>query len=190
MAKKEAAKEETKEPEGEVAAAEGEAPKKGKKKIVFIAGGLVVVLIVAGVFLSGMLGGKKDEHAAEGEHQEAELTEEQKAAKAAAEAQAAQPVYYELPEFLVNLNSTTNRTSLIKMSVTLELRDVAAVAIMDAHKPRIQDTFVTYLRELRPAELQGSQGIHRLRVDLLARLNATIEEGVVKDILFGEIVVQ
>jgi flagellar FliL protein len=61
---------------------------------------------------------------------------------------------------------------------------------MDANKPRIQDTFNTYLRELRPADIQGSEGIYRLRSELLARMNSTIEEGAVKDILFGEIIVQ
>jgi flagellar FliL protein len=167
-----------------------ESPKKGKKKLVFIAGGLVLVIaVVAGLFLSGMLGGdekKLDEHGNPIE----ELSEEEKAAKEAAAAEAAKPVYYELPEFLVNLNSTTSRVSFLKMSVTLELRDAAAVITMDANKPRIQDTFNTYLRELRPADIQGSAGIYRLRTELISRLNSTIEEGAVKDILFGEIIVQ
>lgn len=193
MAKK---KEEAEATEAEdVKATEGgeegeESPKKGKKKLVFIAGGLVLVLVVvAGLFLSGMLGGgekKLDEHGNPIE----ELSEEEKAAKEAAAAEAAKPVYYELPEFLVNLNSTTSRVSFLKMSVTLELRDAAAVVTMDANKPRIQDTFNTYLRELRPADIQGSAGIYRLRTELISRLNSTIEEGAVKDILFGEIIVQ
>ncbi|MCA0451528.1 MAG: flagellar basal body-associated FliL family protein, partial [Proteobacteria bacterium] len=100
------------------------------------------------------------------------------------------PVYYELPQFLVNLNSNTGKVSFLKMSVTLQLRDAEAVAVMDANKPRIVDTFNTYLRELRAGDIQGSAGIYRLRNELLARLNSTIEEGIVKDILFGEIIVQ
>ena len=42
----------------------------------------------------------------------------------------------------------------------------------------------------RPSDIQGSAGILRLKTELIARLNGTIEEGVVKDILFGEIIVQ
>ena len=103
---------------------------------------------------------------------------------------AAMPVYYELPQFLVNLNSNTGRASFLKMSVTLELRDQAAVATMDANKPRVVDAFNTYMRELRPADIQGSAGIYRLRVELMSRLNSTIQDGIVKDILFGEIIVQ
>ncbi len=171
-------------------AAEGEgAPKKGKKKLVFIAAGVALLIVVgAGLFFSGVLGGEKklDEHGNPIE----ELSEEEKAAKEAAAAEANKPVYYELPEFLVNLNSTTGRVSFLKMSVTLELRDAAAVITMDANKPRVQDIFNTYLRELRPADIQGSAGIYRLRTELLSRVNATMEEGLVKDILFGEIIVQ
>jgi flagellar FliL protein len=164
----------------ETEGAEGEgAPKKGKKKLIFIAAGVVVViLIVVGVLLSGVLGGgKKKEEAA-------------KAEAAAAAAVVAKPVYYELPEFLVNLNSSTGHVSFLKMSVTLELRDAAAVPIVDANKPRILDVFNTYLRELRPEDVKGSAGIYRLRDALMTRINGTVEEGLVKDILFSEIIVQ
>lgn len=173
---------------GEEGEGEG-APKKGKKKLLFIIIGVVLLAAIgAGVMLSGVLGGEKklDEHG----NPVVEMSDEEKKAHDAAAAEANKPVYYELPEFLVNLNSTTSRVSFLKMSVTLELRDAAAVATMDANKPRIQDTFNTYLRELRPADIQGSAGIYRLRTELISRLNSTIEEGAVKDILFGEIVVQ
>jgi flagellar protein FliL len=172
----------------ESAAVEGEegvenSAKKGKKKLVFIAGGAgVLILIVVGLLLSGVLGG--------GDKGKPHETEEEIAAKAAAALQASKPVYYELPEFLVNLNSTTSRVSFLKMSVTLELRDPAAVLTMDANKPRIMDIFNTYLRELKAADVQGSAGIYRLRTELLTRLNSAIEDGSVKDILFGEIIVQ
>ena len=165
--------------------AEGEllegSPKKGKKKLLIVAVAGLLVLIGAGLFFSGVLGGGEEKH------EEPQLTEEQKAEAAKV---AATPVYYELPQFLVNLNSGTGRASFLKMAVTLELRDAAAVALMDANKPRVVDVFNTYLRELRPGDIQGSAGIYHLRGELLARLNSTIEEGVVKDILFGEIIVQ
>lgn len=183
--------------------AEGEAaPKKGKKKLVII-GGVVALLLIVGVVVM-LMGGKKKapvegeeaaahgEEKAGGEHGETKAEGEHGEAAGAHGGAAAvvTPVYYELPGFLVNLNSTSSRVSFLKMSVTLELRDAAAVAVMDANKPRVQDTFNTYLRELRPADIQGSAGIYRLRTELISRLNSTIAEGVVKDILFGEIIVQ
>lgn len=182
-------KDEEKAAEGAEEGGEGK-PKKGKRKLVFIAGGLgLVVVVVAVLFLTGVVGGSKKSDE-KGEEATEELTPEEKAKKEAAAAEAAKPVYYELPEFLVNLNSNTNRVSFLKMSVTLELKNTETVALMEANKPRIQDAFNTYLRELRPSDIQGSEGIYRLRTELLARLNSTIEEGAVKDILFGEIIVQ
>lgn len=186
MAKKKKKEEETEaenekdtepKPEGEEGA-EGEegGHKKGKKKLVFIIAGAVGLLIVIGVVLMMVMGGGKEEM---------KSPEETEAATAVSA-----PVYYELPEFLVNLSSNTSRVSFLKMSVTLELRDAAAVAVVEANKPRILDTFNTYLRELRASDVQGSAGIYRLRDELMTRLNATIEEGLVKDILFSEIIVQ
>lgn len=197
-------KEEPEKENEEVAAAEegGEGEggeKKGKKKLLFIIIGVaVVVLIVVGLLLSGVLGGGGSEEGAEpaaAKHDAAKSDgdhgKEAKHGEAAGHGEAAAgPVYYELPQFLVNLNSTTGRVSFLKMGVTLELRDTEAVAMLDANKPRVVDTFNTFLRELRPADIQGSAGIYRLRDELMKRLNGTIEEGVVKDILFSEIIVQ
>ncbi len=178
MAKKET---ETDDKDGEETEEGAEAPKQGKKKLLFIVAGVVLLLAIGGgLFASGVLGGgdKHEEEPTEvGEHGE----------KGSA---IAKPVYYELPEFLVNLASTGSRVSFLKMSVTLELRDQEAVALVEANKPRIIDTFNTYLREMRPSDLSGSAGIYRLRDELMTRMNKTIEEGLVKDILFSEIIVQ
>jgi len=181
----------TKDGEGEEGEGEG-GGKKGKKKLLFIIIGAVVLLIIAGVVFSGVLGGGKKGEEEPAEHAESGHGEAKEGhgegAKAGAET--GKPVYYELPQFLVNLNSPNGRVSFLKMGVTLELRDAEAVPIMDANKPRVMDTFNTYLRELRPSDIQGSAGIYRLRDELMKRLNGTIEDGVVKDILFSEIIVQ
>lgn len=169
------AEEETQPSEESTETGEEGAPKKGKRKLLIIGGAaLLVVLLVVGLLVSGVLGGGEKEP-------------EKKPAIAKA---ADKPVYYELPEFIVNLASTGNRASFLKMSVTLQLRDQASVAVIEANKPRVLDAFNTYLRELRPADVQGSAGIYRLRDELITRINSTVEEGIVKDILFAEIIVQ
>ena len=172
--------------------AEGEAaPKKGKRKIVIIGAAVVLLLVIVGaLFGLGVIGGGGDEES----HEEA-ATEDHGGGHGGGHGEGAPvvvnaPVYYELPEFLVNLSSVNNRTSFLKMRVTLELKDQLSVAIVEANKPRIVDTFNTYLRELRPQDVQGSAGIYRLRDELLTRMNGTIQEGLVKDILFSEIIVQ
>lgn len=176
MSKKEKEKpaDETEATEGEGAEGEG-APKKGKKKLLIIVA-VVAVLGIGGAVAMLMGGGDKKE--------------DKKKDEAAKEAVIHKPVYYELPEFLVNLSAAGGRTSFLKMSVTLELKNEASVAVLEANKPRVVDAFNTYLRELRPVDVQGSAGIYRLRDELMTRINGTVEEGLVKDILFSEIIVQ
>ncbi len=176
--------------EGEAGAEGDAAPKKGKRKIVIIGGAVALLLVIVGaLFGLGVIGGGGDgEEAGHEETATAEGHGGEHGEEGAVVVNA--PVYYELPEFLVNLSSNTNRTSFLKMRVTLELKEQASVALVDANKPRIVDTFNTYLRELRPQDVQGSVGIYRLRDELLTRINGTIQEGLVKDILFSEIIVQ
>jgi flagellar FliL protein len=56
--------------------------------------------------------------------------------------------------------------------------------------PRVIDTFQTYLRELRPSDLDGSAGLYRLKEELTRRVNAAITPNHVNALLFKEIVVQ
>lgn len=98
--------------------------------------------------------------------------------------------FYDLPEMLVNLNSTGRRPSFLKIQVSLEIDNGADVTYLQKLNPRIIDTFQVYLRELRIDDLRGSAGIYRLREELLARVNATVQPIKVKDVLFKEMLVQ
>lgn len=170
---------EEKEHDGDESEEHAGAPVKGKRKLLIIIVAVVLLLGGAGVLFSGVLGGDK-----------AKKEEDTKEAKKTTEAAAPKPAYYDLPEFLVNLSTGTGKTSFLKMSVTLELKNEESKLVVDANKPRILDAFNTYLRELRPTDLSGSAGIYRLREELIARINGTIEEGLVTDILFTEIIIQ
>jgi flagellar FliL protein len=50
--------------------------------------------------------------------------------------------------------------------------------------------FQTYLRELRPNDLDGSAGLYRLKDELTRRVNASIAPIKVNAELFKEIVIQ
>ncbi len=100
------------------------------------------------------------------------------------------PVYYTLPEFLVNLNTGGKQTSFLKTTVILELTQQTDVPLIEANMPRLQDSFNTYLRELRASDLAGSAGIQRLREELLLRANKALAPTKINDVLFKEIVVQ
>ncbi len=108
------------------------------------------------------------------------------------EAHAAKPaVFVDLPEVLVNLsNAGSERTQYLKIKIVLELADQPMVAQITPVMPRVMDAFQTYLRELRPSDLDGSSGLYRLKEELTRRVNASIAPSRVNAVLFKEIVVQ
>jgi flagellar FliL protein len=107
-------------------------------------------------------------------------------------APAAKPsVFVDLPEVLVNLSNTgADRTQYLKVQVVLELPDQQLMQQIQPVMPRVLDTFQTYLRELRPSDLDGSSGLYRLKEELTRRVNAAIAPNKVSAVLFKEIVVQ
>lgn len=147
----------------------------GKKIVLFFV--LPTLLLVgagAGLMLSGVFGGG-----------------EEKAQKhAAAVPPPVEAVFFDLPEMLVNLNTSGRRPVFLKMSVSLELSKEGDIPRLKSLSPRIIDNFQVYLRELRIEDLRGSAGIYRLREELLARVNAAVRPAKVKDVLFKEMLVQ
>lgn len=148
-------------------------PAKSKKKLFIIIAAAAVLLIGGGVAMM-LAGGKKDEEAKA-------MNDPNLVAKT---------VYFDLDEFLVNLNNPGNQVSFLKTIITLELPNQATLLEVQSKMPRVRDTFHVYLRELRNSELQGSAGLQRLRAELLLRINEILEDNKVNDILFKEITVQ
>jgi flagellar FliL protein len=110
---------------------------------------------------------------------------------AAAAAPTKPPAFVEVPEVLVNLSTTgSDRTQYLKVKVVLEIPDAALSPQIEATMPRVMDAFQTYLRELRPTDLDGSAGLYRLKEELTRRVNTAIAPGRLTAVLFKEIVVQ
>ncbi|HUI97163.1 MAG TPA: flagellar basal body-associated protein FliL [Xanthobacteraceae bacterium] len=139
----------------------------------------LIAMVAAGVVLVGgggtatymMLGGSHESHAA------------------VAEAKPA--VFLDLPEVLVNLSNTgADHTQYLKVKLVLELSDAQLSQQIQPVMPRIMDAFQTYLRELRPTDLDGSAGLYRLKEELTRRVNIAIAPKKVNAVLFKEIVVQ
>jgi flagellar protein FliL len=154
---------------------EAPAPKRGwlsRKLIIMVAGGVVALgaLGGGGYFFMGR-------HSAEG--------------TAAAAPQPKAPIYIDMPDVLVNLSSTgSERTQYLKVKISLELPDQQMQAQIQPLMPRLLDTFQTYLRELRPTDLDGSAGLYRLKEELTRRVDAAIAPSKINAVLFKEIVVQ
>lgn len=98
-------------------------------------------------------------------------------------------VFYDLPEMTVNL-STDGRATYLKVRIALEVSDEEMVTKIEPFLPRILDAFQIYLRELRPADLEGSAGLFRLKEELLRRINLSVYPARVDGVLFKEILVQ
>jgi len=99
-------------------------------------------------------------------------------------------VFYDLPEMMVNLNTTGRKNSYLKIRVALALTSQEDTLVVEQVLPRIVDNFQVYLRELRLDDLQGAAGMYRLREELLTRVNAAAKPAKVSDVLFKEMLVQ
>ena len=152
------------------------APKKSKKKII-IAAVLLLVLIGGGAGAFFMLAG-----GAKHEEEEISLDEHGNPVNKA--------VYYTMPQFLVNLNSSGKSQVFLKATVVLEVAKATDVPFIESNLPRLVDGINTYLRELRSSDLAGSAGIQRLREEILFRVNKAITPVQINEVLFKEIVVQ
>ncbi|MBL4721279.1 MAG: flagellar basal body-associated FliL family protein [Alphaproteobacteria bacterium] len=150
-----------------------------KKLILFVV--LPIVLLAgggAGLYFSGMLDSMLGIEA-EDAHKEEKVEEDTGPGH-----------YMQLDEILVTLSGKGRKQSFLKMRISLELENAEAEARITAVMPRIIDNFQVFLRELRVEELQGSQGMYRVKEELLSRVNAAARPVKVKDILIGEILVQ
>ena len=101
------------------------------------------------------------------------------------------PAFIDVPEVLVNLSTAgTDRTQYLKVKIVLEIPDAALSPQIESTMPRVMDAFQTYLRELRPTDLDGSAGLYRLKEELTRRVNTAIAPSRITAVLFKEIVVQ
>jgi len=101
------------------------------------------------------------------------------------------PAFFDLPELIVNLQSPGNgRSSYLKAKIVLEMEDQKLVEQVKPLMPRVIDAFQTYLREMRPNDLEGSAGLYRLRDELTRRVNLAVAPSKINAVLFKEIVVQ
>lgn len=177
-------------PAGEDGAEGGKAKKKGGKlKLLLIALPVLLILGGAGAYFAGLLdpllGKGTEEGAAEGGHGEGAAAGEKKGGEAHAD-----PIFFDMPDILVNLHTTGNRAAYLKIKLSLQFNDPAVTAVLQKVQPRLIDSFQIYLRELRLEDLEGSAGLMRLKEELLARANQMMAPAAIDDVLFKEMLVQ
>lgn len=159
--------------EGAADAPEAVAAPKGKLKLIIA---VVAVLFIAGAGGAGWFFFFRN-HGAEEVHAEAPPPKP--------------PAFVEVPEMLVNLVGLPGeRVQYLKVRVMLEVKEEKQVEAIKPTLPRVTDIFQTYLRELRPADLNGSAGLFRLKEELTRRVNLAVSPSQVNAVLLKEIVVQ
>jgi flagellar protein FliL len=147
----------------------------GRRKLILLAVPVALVGVSAGLWFSGVLPRLLG-------MQHAETPTDQPTPQ--------KPIYVDLPELIANLNSSPQRPSYVKLTARLEVQKQEDVERVKAAMPRLQDLFLTYMREMRPQELRGSAGTYRLREELIARANLAVAPARITDVLFTQMLVQ
>ena len=153
-------------------ATEAVAPPKGKLKLIIA---VVAVLFIAGAGTTWFFFFR---HHGEEIHAEAAAPPKP-------------PSFVDVPDMLVNLTGAPGeRVQYLKVKVVLEVKEEKQVEAIKPTLPRVTDLFQTYLRELRPTDLNGSAGLFRLKEELTKRVNLALAPQSVSAVLFKEIIVQ
>ncbi len=156
------------------AAAEGEAaPPKNKLKLIIMAVGLLAILGGgAATWFFFFRHGDEEQHAD-------------------AAPPLKPPSFVEVPDMMVNLaGAPGERVQYLRLKIVLEVKEEKQIEAIKPSMPRVTDIFQTYVRELRPSDLNGSAGIFRLKEELTKRVNAAVAPIQVSAVLFKEVVVQ
>ncbi|KJC37130.1 flagellar basal body-associated protein FliL [Bradyrhizobium sp. LTSP885] len=148
------------------------APKKGKLKLIIAAVGfLVIVGAGAGGWFFFMRSHGEEHHA------EAPPPKP--------------PSFVDIPDMMVNLvGAPGERVQYLKLKLVLEVKEEKQAEAIKPALPRVTDLFQTYMRELRPSDLNGSAGLFRLKEELTKRVNLALAPNQVNAVLFKEVVIQ
>jgi len=195
MAKKEAPPSDADAPEGEDGA-EG-APKKKIPLMFLIVGGVgALVIIGGGVTAFLLMSGGHDKPADAHAKAEKPKKEEKKGGKDAKD-KGPNPisqgpdgvVYYAMPDLVANIQAADGRPTYLKLKLALELKDESVAESIEPNMPRLTDMLQTFLRELRPEDLAGSQGNYQIRMEILRRVNLVIAPAKVNAVLIEEMLI-
>ena len=183
-------------PDGE-AAADGEgAPEGGKKKLplklIIAAGAGALVILggggVAAVLMSG--GGKAQAHKAAHKTPAAKKDGDKKDGPNPISQGPDGTVFYTMPDMVVNIQSADGRPAYLKLKLAFQMADEDSGDAITPNQLRLNDMFQSFLRELRPDDLSGSEGSYELRQEIQRRVNLVIAPSKVNAVLIQEMLVQ
>lgn len=152
--------------------AEGAAPaRKSRRRLILMGAPILLALSGAGLWFSGLLPSSLGHGRA----------------KAPA---SGKPVLFAVPEMVANLQAPGGVERYVKVDISVVAANRSALALVQKDLPRLQDLFLTYLRDMHASELQSSTGTWRLREALLARAAVVLGPGQVTNVLFTKLLIQ
>jgi flagellar FliL protein len=188
---------------------EGEAPAKKKPPLmILIAAGVGALVVLGGGGVGAMMFLKKPAAEGEaGEHgKEAKAHDKKEKKKEGGHGEGGKEgegkpvgqiaegpdgvVFYTMPDLVVNIQTAESRPTFLKLKLAFELPDEGVAEEIEPNAPRLQDMFQTFLRELRPEDLSGSQGSYQLRMEILRRVNLVIAPAKINAVLIQEMLIQ
>jgi flagellar FliL protein len=100
--------------------------------------------------------------------------------------------FVDVADIVLNLalEAPGDKPRFLRVKIALEVKDAKVVSEVQPLMPRVLDIFQVFMRELRPSDIEGSGGIHRLREELLRRVNLAVFPTKVDAVLFKELVLQ
>ena len=87
------------------------------------------------------------------------------------------------------MQGADGRPGQVKLDMTFELASAETADTINENMPRVKDMLQTFLRELRPEDLSGSEGDFRLRQELMRRVNLIIAPNKINTINLTGIVI-
>ena len=170
-----------------------EVKKKGSKKLIFIIGGVVFLLIAIGtpVAILTLSGDKKDETEMvdpevaqkqneifpEGFYDEDEFDDDEEPLGA----------FYPMETFVVNL---AGHKKYMRVSVQLEFQSRDIPKRFDARRVPVRDAVLKLLTSKAPEEVSGPDGREQLREQIKETINEELRKELIKKVYFTQLIIQ
>jgi flagellar FliL protein len=163
---------------------EGEEEGSGSKKKLLLVIGIVLVFLIggaAGAYFAGLFdslieGGRKTEDTVGGSDYDTR--------------DGAELFYKDFPDILTNLNEESKKKVGVRIKIVLELRNAEDLLRINLFLPKVHRDIQAFIKDQKVVELQGTEGMQRIREELLTRLNKVFAPSKIKDIYFKEMLVR
>ena len=99
------------------------------------------------------------------------------------------PQFVSIDSFVVNV-SDGEGDRFLKVKIDLEVSSAEVGKELEQRMPQVKDIMIGLLSSQNATTVRSMEGKDRLREQVLARLNAVVRTGVVRQVLFTEFVVQ